>query len=175
MEGTRNQLVIAQLSNDGLVFTDKEQGHLSHLPAFPTAEHFRFSQRTGLYCAVIDAKGVYLLNTVSGAIDRTILNDKITVVDFSPLETHLLTCEKYTPSCSNLCLWNIASGKQLAAFEWKRTPKEAPQFLRWTADEKFAARQSSAHTIDIFDPAVSLQEPSTTITLDRVDGFEFCP
>lgn len=67
----------------------------------------------------------------------------VNAIGFSPMDSYLITCEKYQQGEKNLIIWDSKTGKELAEFEWKKTSKEGPKSVKFSVDERFCARQIS--------------------------------
>lgn len=81
-----------------------------------------------------------------------IVRSGINAIDYSPKDTYLITCEKYSQGGEkNLFIWNTQTGKEVASFEFRKTSKEGPKSLKFTKDEKYCIRIASKSVIDIFE------------------------
>ena len=43
------------------------------------------------------------------------------------------------------------TGKEVGAFEWRKTSKEGPKSIKFTKDERFCARLASKVSIEVFE------------------------
>ena len=75
----------------------------------------------------------------------------MSALEYSPLDTYLISCEKYSHGKKNLVVWYSHNGKELASFEFRKSSKEGTKSLKFTKDESFCARLESSNTISLFD------------------------
>ena len=62
---------------------------------------------------------------------------------YSPADSYIITCEKFNPNKAinnNLIIWSAKTGKTLAQFEWKKSPKESLKNIIFTPDERLCLR-----------------------------------
>ena len=104
-------------------------------PVYPTASIAKFAPKYGQTAIIIDELGVHMIDMKEKKEKLMILRNGIGGINFSPLDTYLITCEKFTQGEKNLMIWNMKSGKEEAQFEWKKTSKEGPRSLKFTKDE----------------------------------------
>lgn len=90
-------------------------------------------------------------------------------------------------------MWDLASGSEVAQFEWKKGSKEGTKSIKFTEDERYMGRLSSRTQIEVYENG-NYNEPKVTInandeTLAKkgakkeeskknkfwFDGFEFIP
>jgi uncharacterized protein with WD repeat len=79
-----------------------------------------------------------------------IVKSEVTALAYSPRDTYLITCEKYQQGEKNLLVWNSITGKEVGAFEWRKTSKEGPKSMKFSKDEKYCARLASMRTVEVF-------------------------
>jgi len=72
-------------------------------------------------------------------------------LEYSPLDTYLITCEKYNIGEKNLLLWSSLSGKEVCGFDFRKGSKEGPKSIKFTKNETFCARIAGKNTIDIYN------------------------
>ncbi len=110
----------------------------------------KFAPFSGEQAAIIDEMGIHFIDTSSGKEVLQIAKSGINYIDYSPRDTYLITSEKYVSGGKNLMLWHTKTGKEAAAFEFKKGSKEGPKSIKFTRDEKQCARLSSLKTIDVY-------------------------
>ena len=42
------------------------------------------------------------------------------------------------------------TGKEIGAFEWRKTSKEGPKSIRFSRDEKYCARLATKKTVEVY-------------------------
>lgn len=67
----------------------------------------------------------------------------INALSFSPRDSYIITCEKFTQGQKNLIVWDIKTGIEVAQFEWRKGSKEGTKSIKFSEDERFCARLSS--------------------------------
>jgi uncharacterized protein with WD repeat len=50
-----------------------------------------------------------------------------------------------------LTIWNSLSGKEVGAYEFRKTSKEGPKSIKFTKNESFFARLASKNSIEVFE------------------------
>ena len=110
---------------------------------------------------------------------------------FSPRDSYLATCEKFVKDEKNLVVWSLATGREVAMWEWRKGSKEGTKSIKFTEDERFCARLSSRTQIEIFEGG-NFTAPMAQINAETIakkapkseeekkmkywfDGFEFVP
>lgn len=48
-------------------------------------------------------------------------------------------------------MWDLASGAEVAQFEWKKGSKEGTKSIKFTEDERFMGRLSSRTQIEVYE------------------------
>lgn len=165
-------------------------------PSYPQATLAKFAPNNGQLAVIADPTGLHIVDSQTGRELRLILRSTpISAITFSPRDTYFVTCEKYVQGEKNLIVWNLQSGNELVAFEWKKGSKDGAKSIKFSDDEHFFARISSRTQIDIYETSNS-STPKTIInandeTLGKkkskaeeakgikgkfwFDGFEFIP
>ena len=96
--------------------------------------------------------GLHVVDCHSGQELRLILkSNAISALNFSPRDTFFTTCEKFVQGEKNLIVWELASGSEVAHFEWKKGSKEGTKSIKFTEDEKYCARLSSRTQIEVYE------------------------
>ena len=90
------------------------------------------------------------MDTVIGKEKLLIVKANINAVDYSPLGTFIITCEKFQHGEKNLILWSSKTGKEVTSFAFKKTSKEGPKSIKFTKDESYCARLATPSIIEIF-------------------------
>jgi|LauGreDrversion4_2_1035121.scaffolds.fasta_scaffold55302_4 uncharacterized protein with WD repeat len=115
-----------------------------NFPTYPTATLAKFAPNKGRLAIIADPIGLHIVDCHSAKELRLILRSvAISAVSFSPLDTFFVTCEKFVQGEKNLIVWDIATGNEVAQFEWKKGSKEGTKSIKFSNDEKFCARLSS--------------------------------
>lgn len=91
------------------------------------------------------------MDTTTGKERLLIVKSNLSAIEYSPRESFLITCEKFTSGEKNLIVWSNKSGKEVCGFEFKKQSKEGPKSIKFTKNETYCARLASRTTIDIFD------------------------
>jgi len=196
-----SELNLAAVTDEGLkayrltcgAASKEELTELAGFPAIPTAEHAKFSPLTGKFLAIVEPAGVHLID-MSTSKERSFLAQAgVASLEWSPLETHLITCAKdpTTPSQSeNLVVWDVETGEQVARFDWLNVAKDGAGSIAFDEEEKFMARQVAKNAIDIYDaseldsvkfqivsklPPLPKNQEDKRIDNSKFDGFVFCP
>ncbi len=92
---------------------------LSHFPKYQGAQNTVFSALTGKYAAIVDDFACHLVDMESGKECLQIVREGVSSIEFSPLESFFITCEKFNGS-KNLFVWNCENSKEISCYEWKR-------------------------------------------------------
>lgn len=149
--------------------------------------------------AIVDDQCIHFVDTTSGQEILQIVHPEITVLEFSPCDTYVLTCQRYDPkqpSLKTLILWDAKQGKEVKSFNWKTTPKDSLKSLKFTPDEQYCFRctqtpSGSTNAIEIYrnhefkapwktihskfhHKAPKKGDPMVVVD-GKFDGFEFCP
>jgi len=97
--------------------------------------------------------------------------------DFSSTGDYLVTSSKKTETPDNFRIYEVDTGNSEGEHAWTHTPKDAVKFVKWSSDGQYMARVESPHAnkIDIFNSPVSLQDPTSSISVEKVSCFEFVP
>jgi len=144
-------------------------------PKFSGADIAKFSPINGKLVAVVDAKGIHLVDVSTKKISVFIERTGISALEWSPQGTYVISCERIRAGVkNNLIVWNASTGEKVAEFEWKNTAKDGPKSVKFNKEEKFCARQIGKNIIEIYD-ATNLGEPKFTIKsklppLPKIDG-----
>jgi uncharacterized protein with WD repeat len=97
-------------------------------------------------------------------------------LSYSPKGTYLLSCSKPKHSGdNNLKIWDLKSGNLVNEYVFKKAPKEAKFFCKWTECESVFCRLSSPNTIDMYLTSEGYVNSKHRIQLDRIETFDFCP
>lgn len=132
----------------------QEEGY----PAYPGAEIAKFSPTSGQTIAVIDFSGIHLVD-VDSKKERLFIEKKgIISMEWSPLDTFVVTCEKLKQNEKNLQIWNAATGELVQDFEYRNAPKLGAKSIKFDVDEKFSARQIGNNMIEIYESS-NFKEP----------------
>lgn len=161
-------------------------------PAYPNATLGKFAPHSGRLAVIADPIGLHVVDCATGKEQRLILKSTaISAMMFSPRDTYLVTCEKFVPGEKNLIVWEVATGKEVGLFEWKKGSKEGTKSIKFTEDESFCARLSAKQQIEVYsggnfvEPYAVLNANAETLTKKGskdpakgkywFDGFEFIP
>ena len=109
-------------------------------PVFPTAILGRFAPFNGYFAVIVDEIGLHFIDCATGKESRLIIKSGVTALSFSPRDSYIISCEKFSSGAKNLIIWDCRAGKEIAEFEWRKTAKEGPRSIKFTKDEKFSAR-----------------------------------
>lgn len=114
----------------------------SILPTFPLAKVARFAPLSGQQAAIVDELGIHFVDMTVGQETLQIANPGIDALKYSPADSYIVTCEKFDPKqpTNNLSIWCAKTGKTLASFEWKKSPKESLKSILFTPDDKMLLR-----------------------------------
>ena len=129
----------------GTLLEDKQ------FPRFQSATIAKFTHYAGQQAVIVDEIGLHFIDMNTGKERLQIVKPGVSTLEFSPRDTYLITCEKYQQGEKNLILWNAQTGKELQAYEWKKTSKEGPKSIKFMKDEKFMARLASKTILEVFD------------------------
>jgi len=173
-----------------------EQSAATHLeleksfPSYPSATLGQFAPHGGRIAVIADPTGLHIVDCKEGRELRLILKaTPISALAISPCDNLLITCEKFVQGEKNLIVWDIASGKEVAQFEWKKGSKEGTKSIKFSEDERYCARISSKTSVEVFatdnftTPMVTIQATSEVLAKKGqgkgqkfwFDGFEFVP
>ena len=150
-------LRILTISREGAVFFKLQEGNGSSasekpklvvdssFPSYPTATMGKFAHYNGRLAVIADPTiGLHVVDCVTGKEIRLILKSTaISALSFSPRDSYFITCEKFVQGEKNLIIWDLATGKEVAYFEWKKGSKEGTKSLKFSEDERFLAMLSS--------------------------------
>ena len=114
----------------------KEEGY----PEYPGAELAKFSPINGKTLAVVNFKGINLVDIESKKEVLHIPKKGVIALDWSPLENFVISCEKYKEGQKNLSVWDAKTGNLVLDFEWKNTAKDGPNSVKFDPEEKYCAR-----------------------------------
>ena len=133
-------------------------------PSYPTASLGKFAPFSGRLAVIADPTiGLHVVDCVSGKELRLILKPStISALSFSPRDSFIITCEKFVQGEKNLIVWDIATGLEVAQFEWKKGSKEGTKSIKFTEDERFCARLSSRNQIEVYEGG-NFTEPKARI------------
>lgn len=70
--------------------------------------------------AVVDPDGIYVIDLPSKKVSFKIDCKNIASLEWSPMDTYLIGCEKniQNPKSNNLYIWETTSGDMVAKFDW---------------------------------------------------------
>ena len=132
----------------------QEEGY----PAYPGAELAKFSPKSGQTIAVADFSGIHLVD-IDTKEERLYIERKgIISMEWSPLDTFIVTCEKLKQNEKNLQVWDSKTGELVQDFEYRNAPKLGAKSIKFDVDEKFCARQIGNNMIEIFESS-NFKEP----------------
>lgn len=120
-------------------------------PSYPTATLGQFAPHAGRIAVIADPTGLHIVDCQAGKELRLILKPTpISALAFSPKDHLLITCEKFVQGEKNLIVWDIATGLEVAQFEWKKGSKEGTKSIKFSEDEKYCARLSSRTSVEVY-------------------------
>ncbi len=194
---------ILTVSREGAVFYKLQEGNgettqlvpEEGFPSYPTATLGKFAPSKGRLAVIADPSlGLHVVDCLTGKEVRLILKQTaISALSFSPLDTWFITCEKFVQGEKNLIVWDLASGSEVAQFEWKKGSKEGTKSIKFTEDERYMGRLSSRTQIEVYEngnynaPKVTINANEETLAKKGgkkeeskknkfwFDGFEFIP
>jgi WD40 repeat protein len=112
--------------------------------SYPHAVLGKFAPYSGRLAVIADPIGLHVVDCATGKELRLILKSTpISAMSFSPRDSYLITCEKFVAGEKNLIVWDIATGREVGQFEWKKGSREGTKSIKFTEDEGFCARISS--------------------------------
>ena len=123
-------------------------------PEYPGAELAKFSPIDGKTLAVVDFQGIHLVDIESKKEVLYIAKKGIIALEWSSLETYVISCEKYKEGIKNLNVWDAKTGKLVLEFEWKNTAKEGPRSVKFDPEEKYCARQIGKNIIEVYETGI---------------------
>jgi len=114
----------------------------STMPTFPQATLARFAPNKGNQVAVMDNKGLHFVDTKTGLVSFSLAGSTYVALEYSPCDTFVIGCEKWNPKSpsKNLHIIDANTGKIIAMWDWKKTPKDAPKSLKFMQDESYCFR-----------------------------------
>ena len=67
---------------------------------------------------------------------------ELVVLEYSPCDNYVVCCEKWNMQTHalNLFIIHTKTGKTVAKFEWKKSPKDSIKSIRFTNDERYCLR-----------------------------------
>ena len=67
---------------------------------------------------------------------------ELVVLEYSPCDNFVVCCEKWNmqTQAENLFIIHTKTGKTVAKFEWKKSPKDSIKSIRFTNDERYCLR-----------------------------------
>lgn len=152
-----------------------------------------FCPSSGHLAVIADPIGLHVVDCTTGKELRLILKSTaISAMRFSPHDSFLVTCEKFVKDEKNLVVWSLATGREVAMWEWRKGSKEGTKSIKFTEDERFCARLSSRTQIELFEGG-NFINPMSLINAENLakkapkneeekksnknwfDGFEFVP
>ena len=71
--------------------------------------------------------------------------ENIDAIRYSPADKYLVTCEKFNqnnPDNTNLRIVDTQSGRHVASFVWRKSPKEGLRTIMWNPDESICLRMA---------------------------------
>jgi hypothetical protein len=98
-------LRVLVLTKDGSTFLRYNQGgngvdaqleEEKAYPTFPTAYLVKYAPCSGSHAAIIDEIGIHFVDMVTGKERLQIVKPGIGAMEYSPRDTYLITCEKYS-------------------------------------------------------------------------------
>jgi uncharacterized protein with WD repeat len=125
----------------------KEEGY----PAYPGAELARFSPVHGKSIAVVDFSGVHFVDVESKKERLFVERKGIISMEWSPMETYVVTCEKARANERNLQVWDAKTGELVVDYEFRNAAKEGAKSIKFDDEEKFCARQIGKNMIEIYE------------------------
>jgi uncharacterized protein with WD repeat len=113
----------------------------------------KFAPSKGRVAVIADPSiGLHVVDCHTVKEQRLILKPTaISALSFSPLDTWFITCEKFVQGEKNLIVWSLATGTEVALYEWKKGSKEGTKSVKFTEDERFMARLSSRTQIEVYE------------------------
>lgn len=159
----------------------------------PNAEYAKFSPLTGTLLAIVEPAGVHLIDMSTSEERHFLARPGVASLEWSPLETHLITCEKdpaLPVQSENLIVWDVETGEQVNRFDWLNQAKDGAASIAFDEEQKFMARQVAKNAIDIYDvkqldtvkfqivsklPPLPKNQEDKRIDNSKFDGFIFCP
>ena len=83
---------------------------------------------------------MHFIDTITGieCLQIVKMGSNISAIEYSPRDTYLITCEKYSPGAGgstgekNLLVYNTQNGKEVVGFVWKKASKEGPRSVKLT-------------------------------------------
>ena len=99
-----------------------------------TADIVIFSPLTGQYLAGVEPSGVHVFDVASKQEKHYFAGAGVASVEWSPLESYLITCAKDPTKAAqskNLTIWDVESGTQVNCFDWLNAAKEGAASIKF--------------------------------------------
>lgn len=100
---------------------------------------------------MVDFAGIHIVDIETKQESQFIQRKGIIALEWSPLETYVISCEKFKEGINNLNVWDIASGKLVLQGEWKNTAKDGPKSIKFDENERFCVRQVGKNILEVFE------------------------
>lgn len=90
----------------------------------------------------MDQDGIHVIDIPNRKIVFDINVKGVASLEWSPMETYLIGCEKniHNPTTNNLWVWDTNSGEPVAKFDWSNKAQEGAVSIKFDLEERFAAR-----------------------------------
>lgn len=124
---------------------DSTLERVDSLPRYPNARAARFAPLEGKQAAVVDELGMHFVSMETGAETLFVAQENLETLKYSPADSYVVTCEKFSPQSPdnlNLRILCAQSGRQLAAFPWRKASKESLRTVVWAPDERVCIRMA---------------------------------
>lgn len=72
-------------------------------------------------------------------------------MEWSPMETYVITCEKAKKDEKNLQVWDATTGQLVVDYDFRNAAKEGAKSIKFDEEEKFCARQIGKNMIEIYE------------------------
>jgi uncharacterized protein with WD repeat len=113
---------------------------IEELDNYQGAEIAKFSPIHGKFLAVVDHRGIHIIDVETKEVLMIIEKRGIISLEWSPKSTFVISCTKCKEGSNNLNVWDVTSGKLVYECEWKNTAKEGPKSIKFDDQERFCAR-----------------------------------
>lgn len=112
------------------------------MPSYAQARIARFAPKSGKQAAIVSHVGLHFVDLDSKTESLLLVQLDLVALEYSPCDNYVVCVEKWNPQhpAENLFIICTKTGKTVAKFEWKKTPKESIKSIRFSDDEKVCLR-----------------------------------
>lgn len=112
------------------------------LPCYSLARIARFAPLKGQQAAIVSQIGLHFVDMAAKKESLLLIQLDLVALEYSPCDNYVVCCEKWNMQnpTENLFIICTKTGKTMAKFEWKKTPKDSIKSIKFSNDERYCLR-----------------------------------